>query len=537
MTVPVTRQKVVSAAPSAAITDPASGVVKVTAAPIGRREQSTPPPPRRRRLPFALAAFLILVLIASAWLAGRLRAGARAESSPSIAVLPFENVSGSRQDAVFVDGLTEELISELAQIRNLRVIGRTSAITFANSALGARRIADSLGVSNLLEGSVAKAGEQLRVQVRLVDGHDGSTRWSETYDRPFKDVFGVQSDIATAVARALDLRLTQSNLTRIERPSTRSIAAYELYLRGNDQVLLRTDSGARQALGYFQNAVALDSGYANAYAGIARMEIRIGFGKDTEMSMPRRLALAEQAALKATALDDLSGDAHATLGLVRRNNYEMASAESELKRAVALDPTNARYRQWLVQIYVLTGRPAEALAEARHAVELDTLSAASTGEFARALLANDRCDEALRQLKALASVRPPLLRASSVAAQCYARKQMWPQAIAEMRRISANGSPHAQSLLGYMLARGGHTDEAKTMLSGLLERSASISGRAFDVATLYAGLGDKNQAIRWLDKSIDERSVNPEAMPTIISALNDDPRLKDFMRRLTGQNR
>ena len=157
-------------------------------------------------------------------------------TEPSIAVLPFANVSGDQQDAAFVDGLSEELIAVLANIGNLRVIGRTSAFAFKNSDLGARRIADSLGVSNLLEGGVQKVGSQLRVQVRLVDARDGSTRWSETYDRELKDIFSVQSEIAGAVARELDLRLGESTLARIKRGSTRNIAAYELYLRGNDPV-------------------------------------------------------------------------------------------------------------------------------------------------------------------------------------------------------------------------------------------------------------------------------------------------------------
>lgn len=503
-------------------------------------EGSTEPGPMRKKrgLPLALAAAALLILIATGgWLGKRLRASTSVATSPSIAVLPFANVSGNRQDAAFVEGLTEEMISELAQIRNLRVIGRTSAIAFENSALGARRIADSLGVENLLEGSVEKSGQQLRVQVRLVDGHDGSTRWSQTYDRALKDVFGVQSDIATTVAHELDLRLTQSNLARIERPSTRSIAAYELFLRGNDQTLLRSDSGARQALRYFQNAVALDSGYAEAYAGIARMEGRIGFGNDTEMTRRARLALAEQAASKAVALDDSSGDVHATLGLVLRNSYHMASAEAELKRAVALDPSNARYRQWLVQLYVLIARPADALAEGRRALDLDPLSAISHAEFARALLANNRCDEALQQLRGLTSLRPGLLRGSVIAAQCYARKGMWPQAIAEMRRISSNGGPSSQALLGYLLGRTGNTTEAKAILASLLPQSMHGNGRAFDIATLYAGLGDKDQAFTWLNKSIDDRSIDFDYFQIVLSSLEGDPRLTDFKRRFDAQNR
>jgi len=215
---------------------------------------------RRRAAPYLLGALVIFAIIATAaWLrTSRGQSAPRAAAERSIAVLPFENVSGDQQDAVFVDGLTDELTSVLARISNLRVIAHTSAFAFGNSDADARRIADSLGVSNILEGGVQKAGSRLRIQVRLVDTRDGSTRWSETYDRELKDIFSVQSEIAGAVARELDLQLGESALARIRRGSTRNIAAYELYLRGNDPALPRTDSGARTAFEYFRQAVALD---------------------------------------------------------------------------------------------------------------------------------------------------------------------------------------------------------------------------------------------------------------------------------------
>jgi len=445
-------------------------------------------------------------------------------------VLPFANSSGNKQDAAFVDGLSEELIAVLANIGNLRVIGRTSAFAFKNSDLGARRIGDSLGVSNLLEGSVERVGPKLRVQVRLVDARDGSTRWSQTYDREVKDIFSVQSEIAGAVVRALDLRLGEGTLSRIKRGSTRNVAAYELYLRGDDQLLLRSDSGARAGLEYFRQAIALDSNYANAYAGLASMHLRIGFGDDT-LSRSDRFALAEQAALKAVALDDSSAEAHEALSFVRRDNYELVSAAMELNRAVALEPTNARFHEGLVQLYAMTQRPAEALVEGRRALQLDPLSPTANAEFAHALLVNDRCDEALAQLEKLKSLRPPLLRAGNIAAQCYARKQMWPQAIAEMQRISVNAGPPAQALLGYMLARAGRTDEARRILAAMLDRSRRITGGAFDVATVYAGLGENDQAFRWLDKSLGDRSIRVDNLPAMTDVLRDDPRFDSFRRR------
>jgi serine/threonine-protein kinase len=487
----------------------------------------------RRFAAYAIGAVAIFAIIAmAAWLRAT-----QGHSMPlpaaerSIAVLPFANVSGDRQDAAFVDGLSEELIAVLAKIPNLRVIGRTSAFAFQNSNLGARRIADSLGVSHILEGGVQKAGSRLRVQVRLVDARDGSTRWAETYNRELKDIFSVQSEIAGAVARELDLRLGEGTLARIERGSTRNIAAYELYLRGNDPVLPRTDSGSRAALEYLRQAIALDPNYAAAYAALARTHWRIAFGDDQELSRPARLALGEQAALKAVALDDSSGEAHAALSFIRRDNYELAPAETELKRAVALEPTNARFHEWLVQLYVLTERPAEALVEGRRAVELDPLSPNANAEFAHALLANDRCDEALAQLEKLTSIRPPVNRAAAIAAECYGQKRMWPEAIAEIQRISVTGGPHGQALLGYMLGRGGRTGEARQILAALLARSRRINGDAFSVAIAYAGLGENDQAFIWMDKAIDDRSLGFVWMHTIVDGLRRDPRFENIRRR------
>jgi TolB-like protein/tetratricopeptide (TPR) repeat protein len=489
---------------------------------------------RRRSASYVLAAVVIFAVIATAaWVRTSLgHSTPRPAAERSIAVLPFANMSGDRRDAALVDGVTEELIAVLARIPNLRVIALRSAFATKSSNADVRRMADSLGVSSVLEGGIQKAGSRLRVQVRLVDARDDSTRWSEVYDRELKDIFSLQSDIAGAVARELDLRLGESALARIKRGSTRNIAAYELYVRGNDPVLFRTDSGGRAALEYFRQAIALDPNYAAAYAGLARMHRRIGFGDDPGVSRPDRLVLAEQAALKAVALDDSSEEAHVALSLIRRDNYEMASAETELMRALALEPSNAGIHEWLVQLYALTERPAEALVEGRRAVELDPLSPSANAEFAHALLANDRCDEALTQLEKLRSLRPPLNRAGLIAAECYEEKQMWPEAIAEIQHITVNGGPRGQALLGYMLGRAGRTDEARRILAVMLDRSRRINGGAFDVALVYAGLGDNDQAFVWLDKAVDDRSLGFEWMHTIVAGLRRDPRFEKLSQRV-----
>ena len=491
------------------------------------------------------AAALLLAAVVFAWMRMRdepIDAPAAATVEPSIAVLPLSNLSTDPRDAVLADGMTEELIAMLAKTGDLRVIASTSAFAFRNRQADVRSIADSLGVSNVLEGGVQKIGSRLRVQVRLVDARDGSTRWSETYDREIEDLFEVQGDIARMVARELGVRLGGSAATQLSRHRTQSVAAYELYLRGSDPALLRSDSTVRDGVEFFRQAIAIDSTYAAAYAGLARMYLRLA-GTDYAGMPARDLhSLAEEAALKAVALDDSLPEARATLGGVRMNiDHDFATAEIELKRAIDLDPAYGRAREILVRLYLWTERPEEALAEARRALEIDPLSPSAHAEVAHALVANGRYDEALAQLEHIAEVQPPLLRSAGIAAQAYAGKQMWPEAIAALGCQVEKGSSQPLSLCAYMLARAGQRDEALRIQATLLDRWRRGDGRAFDIAVAYAGLGDFDQAFVWLDRSIEEQSLLGTSYFTIMEPIFDDlrsdPRFERVKERLGLQNR
>lgn len=478
----------------------------------------TPVQPRSRVKPrvWYAAGIFSLLIGAAAWLSARSERQLPIVADRSIAVLPFVNLSGDQADAPLVDGISEEMIVVLNRIPDLRVVPRTSAFAFRDTRASLRTIADSLGVSSILEGSVQKAGSHLRVRVRLVDGATASTRWSETYDRELDHIFSVQAEIAGAVARELDLRIGESALSRIRRPSTTNIAAYELYLRGNDPIHWRSDNGAKVGLDYFRRAIALDPDYSAAYAGLAKMHLRIGFGGDSSISRTERLVLAERAALKAVALDESSGEAHAALGRVKRNSYDVKAAEAEFKRAIELEPANPHFREARAALYTSTGRASEALVESLRAVELDPLSPTANAEVAHALLASRRCEESLARLAKLSSLRPPLNRASAIAAQCHLMMKRSPLAIAEMERVAATSGPRGRALLGYMLARGGRVAEARTILAEMIERSRTTNGDAFDVAIVYAGLGDADRAMTWLERSVDDHSFGFEWLPHIM---------------------
>jgi TolB-like protein/Flp pilus assembly protein TadD len=460
---------------------------------------------------------------------------------PSIAVLPLTDLGPDGRDAALADGMTEELIGILTRTGAMRVIASTSVFALEGSQLDVRQIGDSLGVSNLLEGSLQKIGNRLRVQVRLVDARDGSTRWSEIYEREFEDVFAVQGEITRAVARELDLRLetdTEANLLRPEKPN---IAAYELYLRGSDQSLLRSDSGIRRGVEYFEQALAVDSTYAAPYAGLARLRLLASFRVDPRTPDRELLALAEQAATKSVALEDSLGEAHAVLGLVRwYAAYDFASAETELTRAIDLDPSDALFRQWLAQLCMQTGRFQDALPPARRAVEIDPLSPSAHAELAHALLVNGRYDEALARLERIAAVQPPLRRAAPYAAQAYAMKGMWSEAIETLRPYTENGDSRTLSAYGYLLARAGRRDEAARIRETLLEGWPRGESGAFDIAIIHAGLDDFDQAFVWLDRSIADRSLLGHSfniMEPIFEELSSDPRFERIRERLGFQKR
>ena len=463
-----------------------------------------------------------------------------APADRSIVVLPLTNVGGNPRDAAIVDGLTEELIAALAKLAQLKVIDRTSAFAFKSSNLDVRRIADSLGVAYVLTGSVQKDSLRLRLHVELVNARDGSTRWAESYESELRDIFRVQSQIAGAVAGQLDVRLGASELARIRHGSTANPAAHEAYLKGNDQTMLRSQSSVQAALGYLDEAIRLDPNYAAAYAARSRLLVRSTLGDDTSKSRLERLALAEQSALKALALDDSLADAHAAFGLMRRNQLDFATAETELKRAVALEPTTAVFHEWLLQFYIVTARPTEALAEGRRAVELDPLSPTANAELAHALVANHRPDEALAVLAPLKSLRTPLLRVGMIAAQAYSQKHMWAEAITEMSRSLSDRAPAGRAFLGYLFARAGRTSEADTVLATMLERARRSGGGQAEVAMVYAGLGDKDRTFAWLDR-VDPSHIGPslshEWLGIVLTDLEPDPRVERVRQRLLIQKR
>jgi serine/threonine-protein kinase len=500
--------------------------------------------PRNRNVA-VVAVAAIFLLVAATYIMRRdvphdeTRAAAtptRADSRASLVVLPLVNRSPDSSDAGLADGMTEVLIGTLSKNPNLRVMGSTSAFAFKGTHQSESQIADSLHVSNILEGSLQRVGMRLRMQLRLV-ARDGSTRWSQVYDRQMADVFAVEDDISRAVGSELGLQLRRSgdfNTTR--RRYTPSIDAYEWYIRGMDITQMRTASGVQRSMEYFQRAIAADPKFAAAYAGLVRIYLQLSSGTKTRDQREWK-ARAKQAALKAVALDDSLADAHAALGWVRTAEGDYSGAESSFKRAMDLNPAAPRAHEGFARLYMMMGRTSEQLDEARAGVNVDPFSHAAIRELALALNMNGRCDEALKVLKPLKSLTPPAAVAGIVSGQCYEAMGKWSEAIAEYQWALKIGTPAAGwGFLGHALARAGRTDEAKRILSQLLARQKDSKG-AFGIAVVYTGLRDYDKAFEWLFKAVDERSVPAYIVEPMFADLHADPRYAEFLRRMRNQNR
>ena len=316
------------------------------------------------------------------------------------------------------------------------------------------------------------------------------------------------------------------------KAGTTDPAAQELYRLATDDRVFRTDSAAREALARLQQAVALDPAFADAWAALAQMYLRVPPREAPEMPLSERLAIAQRHALRGLSLNDSLANAHRALGNIFLRDYRFADAERHLQLAIRLDPGEALGREALVRLYVFTGRLGDALDAGRAAVELDPLTPAHYAEYARALLVNGRCDLAREQLERIANVEPRVGRERLIAAQCYALEGKWQDAIAE---FAEPPGLEGRMMLGYLYAQSGQTDRARAVLEQF--RTNSASWGAFGVAAVHAGLREYDQAFIWLERSITDRSLRWDIMEPIYADLRADPRFDELMRRIGLQNR
>jgi len=432
-----------------------------------------------------------------------------ATDQKSIAVLPFVNMSADKADEYLSDGMTEELLNVLAKVPGLRVPGRSSSFAFKGKTEDNifRKVGEQLRVATVLEGSVRKAGDKLRITAQLVNVADGFHVWSETYDRDMTNIFAVQSDIAERVAEALKVQLLGA-VTREKKP-TENIEAYQLYLQGRTSWNRRTGESLKKAVEYFNQAIEKDPGYALAYAGLADCHVLLPLyaGVPPREAMPK----ASAAALKALELDSSLAEPHAALAYAKALfEWDWPGAEAEFRRAITLSPNYATAHHWLAATVLRTlGRLDESLAELQRAQALDPLAPIINAELGEALQLAGNADLGIQILRKQIAPDSAFYLGRMYLGQGYLVIDRLPEALAEletMRRLSGSAS-YPLGLLGFAYARTGRTSEAKAILAQLLELQQQGLDCCVGIALAQHGLGDDEGAQASLEQAIEEKSV------------------------------
>ena len=424
-----------------------------------------------------------------------------------IAILPFANVSPDAADEYFADGMTDELIAVLSKIRGLRVVARTSAMRFKGEKATANRIGQELKVGSLVEGSVRKSKNRVRITVQLVDTQSEEDRWTETYDRDMQDIFSVQSDIAQQVAKALELRLGVRESSALEQQQTQNPEAYAFYLKGRFHWNSRAENEVNRAIKYFEEAIGKDPEYALAYVGLADCHSVLGFYgyRRPSVAFPRARELAE----KALSLDDSLAEAHASLGSpLMQYDFDWKRSASELDRALELNPSYATAHMWRATLHTALGRFNDALTQVKRAIELDPLSMIILTDAAKDLYLARRDDEAIAQYQKSLQVDSNFPIAHKGLAEVYAQKDMYKEAVEEIEIAIALSKRSTFILddLGYIYARAGEREKATKVLEDLAKLATDEFVPAYGRAVIYAALGDTEAALTWLERAYEERS-------------------------------
>jgi serine/threonine-protein kinase len=506
-------------------------VFDVTPQGIRATPRAAPGTHRRSNVIMLAATGVIISAVAGFFLLPRVSAH---KVEKSIAVLPFLNMSADKGDEYLSDGVSEELIAALSKITGLQVKARTSSFAFKGKNGDIQQIGELLHVSYLLEGSVARAGNKLRITAQLIQASDGNHLWSDTYDREMQDIFAVRSEVAQQVAQTLKIRLLGEDKKRLDKKPTENIEAYNLYRQGRYYAEKFSQDGFKKALGFYQQAIEKDPHFALAYAGMADNYVLAA-----DLYIPPREAFpkAKEAALKGIELDDNLAEAHASLGFVHFHYvWDWATAEKGFKRALALNPQSPQAHIHYTDYLVGMGRFNEAYDQGRHALEIDPVSPLSNLVLGWAFLSAGRIDDAIQQFSKAVELNPNDALARTWLGRAYLGKGMGQRAIEEMEvahRLDPDDSI-VLGFLGYGYAVTGRRADALKTLETLDEMEKKHYVSRIARAYVYAGLGDKDKAFEWLEKAYQERSDSlawfrkaPES-----KSLQSDPRFAVLMRKM-----
>ncbi len=465
---------------------------------------------------------------------------AAAMSNKSIAVLPFDNLSGDPQNAYFSEGIQDEILTRLAKIGELKVISRTSTQRFKSVPEDLRQIAQQLGVGNILEGSVQKANDQVRVNVQLINALTDAHLWADTYDRKLTDIFAVESDIAKTIADTLQAKLSSSAEHVLASRPTENPEAHELYLKGRYFWNRRTGANLQKAADYFQQAIGKDPKYALAFSGLADCHVLLPAYADLGSNPREELPKALEAGRKAVELDDTLGEAHTSLARALASDLQLPAAMSEFKRAIELNPNYATAHQWFGECLQSQGHLDEALAELKRAQELDPLSLIINSVLGFALDTVGKSDEAIAQLHKTLEIDPNFINAHGQLGNVLEHRGRLKEAIVEYEKCAAALAPDpidlANLAAAYSLA--GRKQEAQREWDKLKSLSERQYVPAYSMAIAQLAFGNKDEAIRLLEKSYEDRAPFDSAdlgwilVDHRLDPLRDDARFKKLITRI-----
>jgi len=487
----------------------------------------------------AVAAVLITLNVAG--LRDRLLtfAGAR-HAAPlpkieSIAVLPLENLSGDPEQEYFADGMTDALITNLGKIRALRVISRTTAMHFKGTKKTLPEIARELNVDAVVEGSVLRSGNRVRVTANLLHAPTDRHLWAESYERDLRDVLALQSDVAQAIAREVQIKLTPQEQTRLASRHPVNPEAYQAYVMGRYFWNKRTEDGLKKAITYFEQALDEDPGYAMGWAGLADCYNLLAI---FDFLPPKEgFPKAKEAATKALELDETLAEGHTSLGYVKDSYYwDWPGAEREFKRAIELNPNYATAHHWYSDHLEIVGRHDEAIAEIKRAQQLDPLSLTINAVAGLRFHTARRYDQAVEQLRKTLEMDPGFAVAHGWLGQAYEQKGQYEDAIAEHEKAREGlpGTAYALAALGHAYAAAGKRNEALRILTDLNERRKTTYVSPYAIGVIHVGLGQEDRALEWLERAYEDRDswlswlkADPRLDP-----LRSDPRFQDLLRRM-----
>ncbi len=449
--------------------------------------------------------------------------------------MPFDNLSRDPDNAFFAEGVQDEILTRLAKVADLKVIARTSTQRFKSAPENLPDIAKQLGVAHILEGSVQKASDQVRVNVQLINALSDAHLWADTYDRKLTDIFAVESEIAKTIAETLQARLTGSEKSSIVKTPTVNPEAYELYLKGKFFAEKRTGADLRKSIEYYDQAIAKDPGYPLAYVGLADSHLLLtayGTLSPKEAASPARAALK-----KALELDDSLAQAHASSGLLATVELDLKRGISELERAIQLNPNYATAHHWIALPLTAVGQSDRGILEGKRAIELDPLSLIINADLCWVYFNGRRFDEAEAQARKTLEMDPRFYVAHYYLGEALQFKGKLAGAIAEFQKAyDSNNDPFSLAMLGQAYARQGKTDEAQKVLARLREQAKSQYISPYAFAVVLTALGDKAHAIDELEHGYDDTGfyISLIKVDPLFDDLRGDPRFDALVQKVVG---